>query len=262
MFSSFAHSAPVCTLGSSEVHLWLISVEKILRSQSLISLSELLCIDERNRVVDYRSEDRRKLFIVGRAALRTIISSLIPGVAPKEVRFSTGTYGKLGLESDTCELHFNLSHSHDAIVIAVARNCAVGVDVEFMQARSTMLDIARHYFHSCEYQVINEIQESGDNQGALRLFYKFWTLKEAFIKADGRGMSIPSDSFFFNDIHAPNPRIEFAGCGASTATKWSFTHQFVDDFYSVALALGSSDCQTQITVNPRQFNFGNMGLEC
>lgn len=254
MFPGFDYSAPVDTLGAGEVHLWQLSIKDILRTQSIGTLRHLLSEDERGRAAAYRSESRRQLFIIGRAGLRVILSALMAGIPPQSIRFTTGAQGKPMLEDAACPLQFNLSHSHDVIVIAVTRGQTVGVDIEYMKARPRMADIAQHYFHPQEAQVITETLEAGEEQSALQLFYKVWTLKEAFIKVDGKGMAIPGDSFYFSDIDTSTPGIEFTDVGPDVAPEWHFKHQFADAQYSIALALSVSDKEELITVTQRQFS--------
>ena len=254
MFPGFVYSAPVDTLGSGEVHLWQLSIKDVLRTQSIGTLCYLLSEDERGRAAAYRSDSRRQLFIIGRAGLRLILSALMPGIPPQSIRFTTGAEGKPMLEDASCPLQFNLSHSHDAIVIAVTTGQTVGVDIENMKARSRMADIAQHYFHPQEAQVITEALAAGDEQSALRLFYKVWTLKEAFIKADGKGMAIPGDSFYFYHIDTSCPRIELTDYEADVAPEWYFKHQFADAQYSIALALSVANNEKSVTVVQRQLS--------
>jgi len=254
MLPGFVYSAPVDTLGAGEVHLWQLSIKDVLRTQSISTLCNLLTEDEKCRAAAYRSESRRRLFIIGRAGLRVILSALMAGIQPQSIRFTTGAQGKPLLEDDACPLQFNLSHSHDAIVIAVTRGQTVGVDIEYMKARPRMSDIAEQYFHPQESQVVTKALDAGDNLRALQQFYKVWTLKEAFIKADGKGMAIAGDSFYFCDIDISTPGIEFTDTGPDAAPNWYFEHQFVNGRYSIALALSVSDNEERVTVTQRQLS--------
>ncbi|MDC8829469.1 4'-phosphopantetheinyl transferase superfamily protein [Alteromonas sp. chi3] len=204
----------------------------------------------------YRSEARQQLFVVGRSALRLILSALITGTTPESLRFTTSSHGKPALQNNTSQLQFNLSHSHDAVVIAVTRGAAIGVDVEFMKARPTMADIAQHYFHRQEWHSVKQAIESGDKRHALQQFYKVWALKEAFIKAEGRGMAIPGDSFYFHPIDTPSPAMALTDDITTDATHWHFHHQFVDSQYSVALALNATGCEDKLIIKQRQLSPG------
>lgn len=254
MFPGFVCSAPVRTVRANEVHLWQVGVNEILRNNCFNRLASFLSNEERSRVDAYRSRSRQQLFVIGRGTLRLILSALLPGIAPESIRFITSAHGKPALENSTSQLQFNLSHSHDTIIIAITRGRAIGVDVEFMKTRSTMTDIAQYYFHRYEWQAIVKAIESGDKRNALHQFYKVWSLKEAFIKAEGKGMIIPGDSFYFKEIDTSYPCIECVGSDSKFASNWYFKHQFLDSQYSMALALDACASQDQVIVAQRKLS--------
>lgn len=79
---------------------------------------------------------------------------------------------------------FNISHSEDLVVCVMGDNCRLGVDVEkIVDVDFTHL---QDYMTESEW---NQIQHAKDPNEA---FLKYWTQKEAVIKADGRGLSIPT----------------------------------------------------------------------
>lgn len=97
-------------------------------------------------------------------------------------------YGKPYLK-DYDDLHFNVSHSGDWIVGAIG-NQPVGIDVE--KIGNVNMEIAKRFFHSTEYNALMACSGISDQ---LSLFYDLWTLKESYIKAVGKGLSLPLDSF-------------------------------------------------------------------
>ena len=76
---------------------------------------------------------------------------------------------------------------------ARVRNEEVGIDVERFDRRCDMEAIARRYFSALEIQ---ELMSLGMGDRPAR-FLEYWTLKEAYVKARGLGLSIPLDSFYF-----------------------------------------------------------------
>lgn len=104
-----------------------------------------------------------------------------------KIRFGMNAYGKpylVGIDS----VYFNVSHSGDWVVCAVDSD-AVGIDVE--KIHSIDLQIAWQFFSAAEYEQLISLPVSH----RLAYFFDMWTLKESLIKADGRGLSIPLDSF-------------------------------------------------------------------
>jgi 4'-phosphopantetheinyl transferase len=104
------------------------------------------------------------------------------------IRFELNSYGKPRL-SGVSNYHFNVSHSGDWVVCLVD-NEPVGVDVERVQAFEE--GIARSFFAEDEYRFVLEGAQERERQ--LR-FYRIWTAKESYIKAVGKGISLPLTDF-------------------------------------------------------------------
>ena len=110
------------------------------------------------------------------------------GICDKELTLSYGENGKPFLK-DYPAVFFNLSHSGERVMCAIA-DCEVGCDVE--RIRDTDFKIAKRFFHEEEY---GQILRQSSVQKKQEMFYRYWTLKESFLKVTGQGMSFPLDSF-------------------------------------------------------------------
>ncbi|MBQ0099626.1 MAG: 4'-phosphopantetheinyl transferase superfamily protein [Firmicutes bacterium] len=84
------------------------------------------------------------------------------------------------------EIHFNISHSNNYVALAISKE-EVGCDIE--KITDINLDIAKRYFSDEEYK---EIMACENRE---KLFFRYWTLKESFLKAIGYGLNKPLDSF-------------------------------------------------------------------
>jgi 4'-phosphopantetheinyl transferase len=146
-----------------------------------------LDFEERERAARFRFDRHRRLFVLGRRMLRTVLSE-ITGVGTHGIRFRYTKLGKpeLADESNHSGITFNLAHAGDQIVLAVATYRRVGIDVEQEQHIPNLLDIARINFCPAEANLLLRT----DPERRLHLFYKYWTLKEAYLKADGVGLSL------------------------------------------------------------------------
>lgn len=87
------------------------------------------------------------------------------------------------------DIHFNISHSGTKVMCAVSGS-DIGCDVE--QVKDFNLQIARRFFYAEEYETIMRCRDEDDRAG---LFFRYWTLKESFMKATGLGFSLPLDQF-------------------------------------------------------------------
>lgn len=106
----------------------------------------------------------------------------------KDLKFVFNPFGKPLLDT---KIYFNVTHSGDWVSCAV-HDKLVGIDVEKIQTID--LDIAKRFFSHSEYKFIMDQAQ----QCREFLFYSIWTLKESYIKAIGKGLSIPLNSFNFN----------------------------------------------------------------
>ncbi len=143
---------------------------------------ELLSEPEKRRYEGLQRAAARERFLTGRALLRLLLHSKY-GIEPKAAIISADELGKPHL-ADFPHLHINLSHSHDLAVVCTGP-APIGVDVEYRQRHNDISMIARGYFSMAEQR---DIQALGPDQARTR-FFQYWTLKEAFAKASGLGLS-------------------------------------------------------------------------
>ena len=100
--------------------------------------------------------------------------------------------GKLHLDPPCDGLRFNVSHSHEWALIALARDRDVGVDVEYHRPlRHDLFAIATRFFAPAEVDALRAL----DPDDHERAFYRIWSRKEAYIKATGLGVSAGLDTF-------------------------------------------------------------------
>ena len=152
-------------------------------------LEAVLCAEERRRAARYRREQDRVRFIAARATLRCLLAAHL-GAEPHEIAFAYGANGKPAL-SPGGGLEFNLSHSGDLAVIALAHDREVGVDVERLRPLSSAQRIAERLWSSGEAAALGTL----DEDARLTAFFATWTRKEAVVKALGEGITGRLDGF-------------------------------------------------------------------
>ena len=190
----------VATRSSAERPSWAAAPEPItvdIESFSLdagFSSSDLVVLsdDEKERANQFVFEQDRRRFVRGRAELRRRLARELE-VKPRDVRFHYGPDGKPGVPG--AHLAFNLSHSADLAVLAIAhgRDINVGVDVEIPRSGDRQIDelVARHYFAAGEIRRLFALP-ANDRYAA---FLRCWTRKEALLKALGGGLMLPLHDF-------------------------------------------------------------------
>jgi 4'-phosphopantetheinyl transferase len=175
---------------SDVIHVWRVSLSQ--PEEVVNSLEEILSEDERRRAGRFlKTEDQRR-FTVARAALRAILGDYL-ALPPREIRFRYTDYGKpeLDLARNEVPIRFNLSHSHELVLCAICRDSEVGVDLEFVRAGFPIDEIAPQFFSQAENAALAALAPDERR----RAFFACWTRKEAYIKADGKGLSLPLDKF-------------------------------------------------------------------
>jgi 4'-phosphopantetheinyl transferase len=183
----------------------------------------LLTAEELSKQERFHFARDRHRYLLTRTLVRSVLSRYAP-VPPQAWQFANGPFGRPRIDAPgAAEAHgldFNLSHTDGLIVLALARNIDIGVDVESL-GRKAALDVADHYFSPAEAQGLSALPS------ALKAerFFELWTLKESYIKARGMGLQIPLDSFGFAlDDHGG---IDFALADShtgdnDTAQRWQF----------------------------------------
>lgn len=133
----------------------------------------------------YRYEDAQRA-LLGDVLIRYAICKRL-GIRDRDLVFGTNKYGKPVLHKPN-GIYFNISHSGHWVVCAVD-DSTVGIDVEMIKPID--INIAEKFFSRNEY--ISLISQQEEMQ--LKYFYMIWTLKESYIKAEGKGLNIPLNSF-------------------------------------------------------------------
>lgn len=156
----------------------------------LAQLSATLTEAELERSRAFRFESDRARFIAARGLLRTVLGGYLGSVAG-EIALGVGPNGKPLLAGGSSPLRFNLSHSDDVVVFAVASSREVGVDLERIRSDFPVDQIASHYYSPRERADLAGLPV-GDR---LRAAFECWTRKEAYLKAVGVGLTMPLDGF-------------------------------------------------------------------
>lgn len=227
--------AGLLALEPGAVDVWLVDPEPQ-SALELLYLRDLLSCDERRRLERFVVEAPRLRYLISRATLRTTLSQY-SNVAPRAWRFATNRYGKPRIDAPFLgdQLYFNVSHCEGLIGIAVARTEDIGIDVENVGRRLDTGLLAPAVFTETERAAL----AAASDEHRRKLFFTFWTLKEAYIKARGMGLSIDLAGFEFK-IAEPHPLVRFNFRCPDDSAKWRFWHYFLEPQFSLALAAPQS----------------------
>jgi 4'-phosphopantetheinyl transferase len=183
---AFSSRAKFPQLASDAAHVWIVHTGQLPSDCEKIKC--FLSVDECEKADRFVFERDRERYIIRRALLRMILGHYL-ALRPEEVLFRYNQYGKPML--DNKDLFFNLSSSFDCTIYAVAHGRQVGVDIEKIRAFSEMKSVAKRSFSPAEFKFYCSRMKAATQ----KVFFKYWTRKEALIKAIGSGLSIPLDTF-------------------------------------------------------------------
>ena len=173
--------------GDTAVSVWRVGLA--VDERSTIALREHLAAEEVERLERLGDSDIGRRWLVSRAALREILAAELR-VPPASVRLLVGDHGRPRLDPDAhpADLDFNLSHSGELALVAVAREgTRVGVDVERLRPGRNPLRVADRYFSPAEVQAVKAVAPDAQPHEFLR----YWTAKEALAKGLGLGLKAP-----------------------------------------------------------------------
>ncbi len=183
--------SPEADLAVGDVHVWRIPIPSGLQPGVY---TELLSEEERARAQRLHRAEHRAAFEFTHCAVRTILSRYMPAPAGA-LRFEKAPLGKPSLiqQDPRGRLEFSLSHSGALALLAVARERAVGVDVEQWNPETDCLEVARRSYSLAESEALRAM--AGSAERVVRGFFSAWTRKEAYLKATGHGIGQGLDHF-------------------------------------------------------------------
>jgi 4'-phosphopantetheinyl transferase len=164
-----------------EVHVWVADLDRLPHAASTTVLSD----DEHARAARYRFIRDRDRFVTRRAVLRRLLGGYVSG-DPAALRFSTTAQGKPRLTYPATRLQFSTTHSGGVAVVAVSCEHVVGVDAEWIRP-DAVTDLTPRVCTRAERDRLDAMPA----HARPTAFFTLWAHKEALVKADGRGLSLP-----------------------------------------------------------------------
>lgn len=187
------NEALACRPGT--VDLWCSFYEEAWEAELASAQALLMTEDERDRHRRLHFERDRRMFLATRALVRSALSHYAD-VAPEAWRFAVGERGRPYVTGPACapSINFNLSNTRGLVVCAVSlAHTEIGVDVEWVDRPGETVALAESYFSPREVRDLLALPASRQRLE----FFRYWTLKESYIKARGEGLAIPLDRFSF-----------------------------------------------------------------
>lgn len=212
------------------VQVWMI-LARDLDQSSFAQLLAYLSPEERHRSATIQHALTQRNFVVGRGCLRHLLGRHL-GQGPASLRFTYGPQGKPSLESDNSRLKFNLSHSGDYVAIAIA-DVNLGIDLERIRALNSLPALCERCLTPREQIRVLTLPKP---QATLQ-FFRYWTVKEAYVKGVGLGLSQPMGEI---EVHLDQRSLfqypQPLGQGSGMLSGWQVWQWQVELDYMAALA--------------------------
>lgn len=235
----FSPSLPITlpiSLSRQEVHIWRVDLDQ--PSDRLMMFSTLLSSDEHERANRFYFEHDRRRFIVSRGGLRTILSFYL-NCLPCELQLQYGNHGKPELsDRPSHPIQFNVSHSHELAVYVVAYDRRVGIDLEYIRSLEKRDRLAHRFFSIRETEMLHALSESDKTT----MFFRYWTCKEAYVKAIGVGLSLSTSTIEILLGARESTLLSVAG-NSQEAKQWTLQQFVPAPNYVAALAIEGHDGQ-------------------
>ena len=190
MDPAWTNSPRKLLLDRSEVHVWKIDLDG--GPDTTTTLLDLLSEKERGQARRFHHMRDRSGYVISHGMLRMLLGGYLD-VQPGTIDVALTADGKpylLPLPGRP-SVSFNLSHSGGLAVIGIAAGPEIGIDIEYLDRDFPLTDAARQVLTDTEFEALASLPE----QFRIPAFYRFWTMKEAYLKGVGTGIAREMNSF-------------------------------------------------------------------
>lgn len=227
---------------ANRVDVWYVSTKDVTAQRTLDACHALLKEDERRSHAAFYFERNRHEYLLTRALGCGVLASYL-GVRPDQISFVRNQWGRPEL-TPASPVHFNLTNTVHVVACAVAHDREVGVDTEPLDRGDDIIGLAPTVFTEGERAKLAVEPLDARRRRAVQL----WTLKEAYMKARGMGMSLPPERMEMqfgegnaSSLHRVMPPIE------DEPSRWSFETFTVED-HLLSLCIEKVGRPIEITV--------------
>ena len=209
---------------------------EVLQSIGEAPLLALLSEDERDRYARFRFPEDREIFLVAHALSRVHLARVL-GCHPAALSFQVSERGRPELAGPEAtrepRVRFNLSHTHGLVASALTLEDDVGIDVERLDRNVELLAVGSRVFSARELEALHALPSAAQRAR----FFSLWTLKEAYVKAIGKGLSWPLQAISFNPEQADPVPVHFGAEADDQPDAWCFRRFATGPQHVLAVAL-------------------------
>jgi 4'-phosphopantetheinyl transferase len=176
-----------------EIHTWFTLPDLVTSPARLNQYRSMLSGAETDQYQRFHFPGDAHRYLIAHALVRTILSKYAD-IQPDCWTFSHGPHGRPEIKNqDIPALRFNLTHTENLVGCVVTLENDCGIDAEKISPRHNPLGIAKRMFSDTEFRELQQLEDVA----RLEYFFKRWTLREAYVKALGIGISFPTRKLTF-----------------------------------------------------------------
>ncbi|MFW8565891.1 4'-phosphopantetheinyl transferase family protein [Orrella sp. 11846] len=209
--------------------------------------------EERVRWESLSNELLRHRYLISHSLIRTTLTHYAQQhlnlvIDPQSIQLAKQPKGKpiIAAPAALQSVSFSLTHTHDLAAVAVSASGPVGLDAEWLHRQGPSIAVAKRFFTLQEYEDIRSAPQAQQHQRLLT----YWTLKEAYVKAVGTGISSSFKKFRLILNGSEAPRLEYTENTLSSDESWHFHSFTLANEYLVALACHTCEVPHIINLRP------------
>lgn len=198
---------------------------------------------EKNQANEFRFEHLKSNYVSSHGVLRILLGNFL-SCDPSEVEYTYNEFQK-PLCKNNQNLYFNMSHSHEYAYYAFSFDHEIGIDIEFIESKIEINDLLPMITTQEEFFIFDQLKE----KEKFYFFYKTWTLKEAFLKALGFGLSYSLSSI--ETAVLPREKLKVLRCYGMSEKEmdkeWTFSSIDLIPDYQGAIAVKKTRAHINMT---------------
>ena len=166
-----------------DVHIVVRMIQVSTAQDALPFLESCLDAHDRERAARFRFAEDRARYVLGRALVRKCLGHYL-AQTPETIELAYTGRGRPYFPLDET-LQFSITHARDWVAIALTANARVGIDLEFMERKLNLAELAERILSADDFRAFQALPEPEKEP----VFFRVWTRKEAYLKARGEGIS-------------------------------------------------------------------------
>lgn len=242
-----------------QMYLWTLLTDDTTDAATACGLAEILSADERNEARRFRRVTGRQQFVIARALVRLALSYHVP-IPAGAWRFDRDRNRRPFIASPAISppVRFSVSHTQGLVACLITLSDEAAVDVETVEHSEDLALVAREVLSPAEQSALSALS----GRDWTTRFFDHWTLKEAYAKARGLGLSLRLSDIGF-DLNRDNTiRIHFSSQVDDNSSAWVFWRRHLSPQHTIAVAAKKDSGEGfEIVLRPVKIDGAGIALE-